>query len=415
MYTGWLFATNAWNQNASGGNAGNQNNNNKNNNNRVRPVRRKSAAVAGPDVTTAEVLGAYLDCRKRKRGKDATTAFELDLVPNLTRITRQLREQTWRPGTSMCFAVTVPKPREIWAANFADRVVHHVIYNRLRPRFEPRFLPTSFACIPGRGTLAAKRWAEQAMRRVTCGWSRPAWALQLDVANFFPSIDHKILLDLLAPALVEPWLDTATRAVITHDIRVGAHLPGDPGKLALVPPHKSLWNAPPGKGLPIGNLTSQFAANIYMDVVDQHIVRRIRPRFYGRYVDDMLLIDPDKGALLAARDQVGAFLTDTLALNLHPGKTRLQPATHGVDWIGFVIKPHRTYLRRSTATRARHNIAHAPDVELLTTTNSYLGIAAHADTWTQRGTWCAAAAARGLVPAPDRSKVMARPIPKGRS
>lgn len=369
--------------------------------------------MAGTDITIAEVLTAYLDCRQHKRGKDTTTAFELDLARNVTDLTRRLRDGSWSPGSAMCFAVTNPKPREVWAAQFSDRVVHHVIYNRLRPRLEPRFIRTSFACIPGRGTLAAARWAQRATRRVTAGWTRQAWALQLDVANFFPSIDQRILLDLVLPACHEPWLATAVSRVFTHDVTTAAHFPGDPSRLATVPKHKSLWHAPPGKGLPIGNLTSQFAANVYLDVLDQHVTRVLRPRFYGRYVDDLLLLDQDKNKLLAARDHLARWLPDRLGLSLHPGKVRLQPARHGVDWVGYVIKPHRLYLRRSTVRRASHRLsrprAAVDQAATLATANSYLGIARHADTWRVRGTWCRHAAAAGLVPAPDRSKVMARP------
>lgn len=365
--------------------------------------------MTDPQISTAEVLAAYFDCREHKRSADTTTEFEIDLTSNVVRLARELARQEWQPGTSMCFAVTTPKPREVWAARFRDRVVHHVIYRRLRPRFEPRFIATSFACIPGRGSLAAVRWAERSMRRATAGWTREAWALQLDVKNFFVSIDRRILLDLLLPRCHEPWLATAVERVFAHDVRVGAHFPGDPARLDEVPRHKSLWHSPPDKGLPIGNLTSQFAANVYMDVADQYVTRMLRPRRYGRYVDDLLLIDPDKDRLLFARDAIRSFLDQRLALTLHPGKTRLQPARHGVDFVGYRIMSHRAYVRASTATRAALAIATAPIDDLLATTNSYLGIARHADTFRLRGAWSAAARRRGLVPSPDRSRMIRPP------
>lgn len=367
--------------------------------------------MAGPNITTSEVLTAYLDCRRNKRGTAAAIEFDLDLAVNIVTLTRELRAHTWRPGSSMCFAVTTPKPREIWAAQFRDRVVHHVIYNRLRPRIEPRFIPTSFACIPGRGTLAAKRWAEQAMRRVTGGWTRPAWTLQMDVANFFVTINHRILLGLLLPHCPEPWLAHAVKQVISSDPRVGAHFPGNPDHLRQVPAHKSLWNTPAGRGLPIGNLTSQFAANVYLNELDQHIQHVLRPRFYGRYVDDLLLVDPDKARLIAGRDAITRYARERLALTMHPGKTRLQRARHGVDFVGYRILPHRTYMRRSTAARAIMAIKTCPPIDLLATTNSYLGIARHADTWRLRKRWAKTARQRGLIAAPDLTKMLARPAP----
>lgn len=405
-------ASNAWNQYFGGSNTGNQNNNNKNNtNNRVRPVRRSTVAVTGPDITINETLNAYLDCRKRKRSKDTTTLFELNLARNLGRITRELGNKTWTPGSSMCFVVLLPKPREVWAATFADRVVHHIIYQRLRPRIEPGFAPTSFACIKNRGTLAAAAWAHQSLRRVTNGWTGSAWTLQLDIANFFPSIDQTILWQLLEPHVHEPWVARATRRIITHDVRVQAHFPGDPGRLALLEPHKSLWQAPPGKGLPIGNLTSQFAANVYLNELDSYISREIRPRFFGRYVDDIVLMDTDKNRLLEARDQIAGFLRTRLALRLHHGKTRLQPAHHGVDFVGWRLLPHRRYIRRSTSARAGLAFReHADDPDqLLASVNSYLGTAKHGNTWNLRGKWLNQATKHpALVADPRRTRAIRR-------
>jgi RNA-directed DNA polymerase len=408
-----VYATNAWNQYFGTANAGNQNNNNKNNTNiRVRPVRRTTVTVTGPDLTSKEVLQAYLDCRKRKRGKDATTLFETNLSHNIAKITRRLQDYSWRPGSSMCFVVTIPKAREIWAATFADRVVHHVIYNRLRPRIEPGFITTSFACIPKRGTLAAANWAHQSMRRATNGWTRPAWALQLDVANFFPSIDRNHLWSQVEPHCTEPWLESAVFHVVHHDVTKNAYLPGNPAELDAVPMKKSLWYAEPGKGLPIGNLTSQFCANVYMNEVDHFIEKRVRPRYYGRYVDDFLLIDQDKGRLLEARDQIDRFMKEKLSLTLHHGKTHLQPVSHGIDFVGWRLLPYRRYFRQNAAARAALAIReHAGDPdELLATLNAYLGVARHGNTFNLRSSWCEKASSDGvLVASPDRLKVMRRP------
>lgn len=367
--------------------------------------------MTGPNIDNVEVLRAFFDCRARKRSTPAAAAFEMRLVENICRITRRLRDQTWKPGSSMCFAVTEPKPREVWAAQFSDRVVHHVIYNRLRPRLEKRFIPTSFACIPGRGTGAAITWAERSLRRVTAGWTRQAWVLQMDVSNFFTSIDRPTLLGQLREFCPEPWLWKAVETVFTHDVRVGAHLPGDREKLNLVPRHKSLWHAPDGKGLPIGNLTSQFAANVYMNPLDQHIQHVLKPRRYGRYVDDLMLMDPEKGKLVEARDAITAFAAEHLSLTMHPGKTHLQRAHHGVDFVGVRVLPHRTYMRRSTAQRGTVAIALADPDDLLAVANSYLGMAQGHSTFRLRGRWSRLAAMRGLTPVPDRSKML-QPPPK---
>lgn len=348
-----------------------------------------TVAVAGLEVTTTEVYQAYLDCRRHKRGKDATTLFEMNLGHNLVKITQELNQETWQPGSSMCFVVTRPKPREVWAATFNDRVVHHVIYNRLRPRIEPKFIITSFACIKNRGTLNAVNWASKAIRQVTNGHSREAWALQLDVANFFPTIDREILWKLIAPYCYESWLFKAIKQIINQDVTKFAYFPGDSTKLGLLPKHKSLWNAPAGKGLPIGNLTSQFAANIYLNEIDYFIKKHIRPQHYGRYVDDLLLMDTDKNKLLKARKQIADFLECELYLKLHHGKTRLQLVKHGVDFVGWRLMPYRRYIRQTTVSRANEQFYYFRDKpeNYFNSMNSYLGMAIHGTTWNLRGRW----------------------------
>jgi hypothetical protein len=363
--------------------------------------------LTGPP-TTEEVLTAYRECRRTKRAAWTTIEFETDLTSNIVTLTRQLADEQWSPGSLMCFAVTEPKPREIWAARFYDRVVHHVIYQRLRPRFEPRFIRTSFACIPGRGTLAGARWAERAVRSATAGWTRTAWALQLDIVSFFTSIDRAILYRQLATRIHEPWLDTAVRRVLFHDVTSDVHFPGNPRLLEQVPAAKSLWNTPPGKGLPIGNLTSQFGANVYMDLLDQHVIRELRPRAYGRYVDDLLAIDTDYRRLAEIRTAITEFAASQLQLTVHRGKTRIINCKAGVDFVGWVIAPHRRSLRRSTVKRANRRITERradPD-ELLATVNSYLGMARHGDTNRVRRRWTTAS---GLTPDDQHTKVTKEP------
>lgn len=361
--------------------------------------------MAPTQPTVDEVLTAYRTCRRHKRNTTSCLQFEADLATNIMRIHRQVAGRTWTPSSHMCFVVTNPKPREIWASPFEDRVVHHLAYNRLRPRFEPYWIATSFACIPGRGTVAAANWAERAARKVTAGWTRPAWVLQLDVANFFPSIDRQRMADLLHARTHEPWLHHIIDQVINVDITRNAHFPGDRTLLRHVPRSKSLWHAPPGKGLPIGNLTSQFGANAYLDEVDQQAVRRPYARHYGRYVDDMVLLDTSRSRLEHAHALLDQHL-DRLGLRLHPDKVRLRPLAAGFDFCGRFILPHRSYLRRSTVRRA-----HTALDELDTnqhpeaTVTSYLAAARHADTHRLRAALTARAREHGLTPDDQHTKV----------
>jgi hypothetical protein len=345
------------------------------------------AAVTDTNVTTEEVLDAYFSCARNKRRKPTTIDFEADLFSNIMEIVHSLNDHSWAPSSAMCFAVTQPRAREIWAARFADRVVHHVVYRRLRPRFEPHWARTSFACIEGRGSLAAANWAERKIRSATAGWTREAFALQCDIANFFPSIDRDLLVELVLPKCHEPWVASAMEKVIRFDVQSGAHYPGNPALLERVAPHKRLSNSPAGKGLPIGNLTSQFCANIYLDVLDQYVTRTLRPRAYGRYVDDILIVDTDIKRLERLLGEMSAFLEQTLLLEFHPDKTSLKPCADGVDFVGWVIAPHRRTLRRTTVQRGTSRISSKAGDDLLASANSYFGLAQHGNTYRVRQSW----------------------------
>jgi RNA-directed DNA polymerase len=136
---------------------------------------------------------AYFDCREHKRNTYTALDFELSLERNLYQLYEDLAGGTYKPGSSICFVVIRPKPREVWAAGFRDRVVHHLLYNRIAPRFERTFIADSCACIEGRGTLYAVKRLERKIRSITENWSRPAYYLKCDIANFFVSIDKRIL------------------------------------------------------------------------------------------------------------------------------------------------------------------------------------------------------------------------------
>jgi len=357
-----------------------------------------------PDLTIDDVVAAYEQCRRDKRSSESAIEFELNFSRNIMAIYHAVRDQTWKPAGHMCFVVKNPKAREVWASNFADRVVHHICYHRLRPRFEPYWIATTFACIKERGTSAASQWAERAARRVTQGWSQPAWLLQVDIKNFFPRIHRQTLHDMLAPRIYEPWLTHLVNEIINVDVTRDAHFPGDPTLLRLIPKHKSLWHADPGRGLPIGNLTSQFGANVYLDRMDQRIARSGVVKHYGRYVDDLVLMDPDIEKLRVAYRMIVEELA-ALGLDLHPDKTRCIPVADGFDFCGRYILPHRTYLRRQTAKRgwqAIENMEHnGHKGETLT---SYFALARPCNTHNLRKQWAIAASPKGVVTMRNHTK-----------
>ncbi len=251
--------------------------------------------------------------------------------------------------------------------------MHHLLYNRIAPRFYASFLADSCACIPGRGTLYAAQRLEAKIRSVTQNWNRPAFYLKCDLANFFVSIDKRILAGQLAVRIREPWWLDLAKIILWHDPRPGAMLQSTPRQMAMVPPHKSLLNQTPEFGLPIGNLSSQFFANIYLDALDQHVKHQLRARHYIRYVDDFLLLHESPQWLNAAYDDIEAFLPRALGAKLNPTKTILQPIARGVDFVGQVIKPWRRELRRRTFNQALRRVASIDAGELRATANSYFG------------------------------------------
>jgi RNA-directed DNA polymerase len=317
---------------------------------------------------------AYLDCRRTKRNSASAQAFEAHLERNLCDLHDELASGAYAPGRSICFVVTHPRPREVWAAEFRDRVVHHLLYNRIAPRFIAAFTADSCACIPGRGTLYAARRLEHQVRSVTQNWAVPAHYLKCDLANFFVSIDKRVLLEQLERRVAEPWWLRLAATILMHDPRGDVELRGRAELLQRVPPHKSLFNAPADTGLPIGNLSSQFFANVLLDDLDQFIKHRLGARRYVRYVDDFVLLHPDPAWLRTALAAIDVFLPERLHVRLNPRKTILQPVDRGVDFVGHVIRPWRRTTRRGTVEHALKRVATVPAEGLRDTVNSYFGL-----------------------------------------
>ena len=331
-----------------------------------------SAASNSP--TFDQLVQAYLDCRKNKRNSSSCLAFESHLERNLCDLFDELTSGTYRPGKSICFVITRPKHREVWAAEFRDRVVHHLLYNHIAPRFIAGFVAGSSACIPGRGTLYAAQRLEHGIRSITQNWSQPAFYLKMDLANFFVAIDKHVLFTQIAAKVHEPfWLELA-RIILFHDPRDNVEVRGSRSLLAKVPPHKSLFNAPADTGLPIGNLSSQFFANVHLNLLDQFCVHQLKARHYVRYVDDFILLDASAKRLNADLERIAQFLPERLGAHLNPAKTILQPVDRGVDFVGHVIKPWRRTTRKRTLKSAISRIRTMPDDDVFETGNSYLGL-----------------------------------------
>jgi len=322
----------------------------------------------------AELAQAWQDCRRHKRGTASAMAFDQGVERHLCELRDQLLDRSYRPGRSICFVVSHPRPREVWAADFRDRVVHHLLYNAIGRRFEASFIANSAACIKGRGTGYAARRLEHDVRSCTRNWSVPAHYLKCDLANFFVAIDKRTLQAQLHRKITEPFWRWLTDTVLMHDPRTDYELRGDPALLHRVPPQKRLANAPADTGLPIGNLSSQFFANVHLDALDQHCKHQLHARYYGRYVDDFYLLHESPAWLNAARTDIEAWLPATLGARLNPAKTILQPIERGIDFVGQVVRPWHRSTRRRTLQAALHRIEHMPASQVYAAVNSHLGL-----------------------------------------
>ena len=344
--------------------------------------------------TLDDIFDAYFDCRRRKRNTINQLAFEQHLEPNLVRLWRDIHAGAYRIGPSIAFVITRPKVREVWAADFRDRVVHHLLYNAIADRFEPGFIRDSYASIKGRGIHDGMMRARYFARAVSRNHSRRAYAAKIDIANFFMSIDKTRLDALLYRRAGSHPCWPLLQQVLHHDCREDAYFKSPDWLFSKVPTHKSLLHSPRERGLPIGNLTSQFFANIYLHELDRFVKHELRARYYGRFVDDMILMHEDAGQLTTWIGEIDDFLKRTLSISLNPAKTYLNKVSAGFDFCGFWIKPGRVYLRQTTwkgaKARVRSVTDNGPPVlpedidGLVQTTNSYLGMLHHVDGYRAR-------------------------------
>ena len=289
------------------------------------------------------LLDAWRKAALGKRGKRAVAAFEHQVADRLLAIQAALRDGSWRPGEYVHFQIHSPKKRRISAAPFADRVVHHALCNAIAPWFDRSFIADSYANRTGKGT-------HRAVDRLQQFATRYRYAIRLDVVKHFPSIDHAILADTLSgPIADERILELVTRIVASGDRVLEQEyemvwFPGD-----------DLFAACRPRGLPIGNLTSQFWSNCYMNPLDQFIKRELRCPAYLRYVDDMALFSDSKRELWDWKSAIVERL-QKLRLTIHAESAQVQPVTKGIPWLGFVVYPTHRRLKALKAVEATRRL-----------------------------------------------------------
>lgn len=312
----------------------------------------------------ANLHQAYLKARRHKRCRPDVLALSAQLEEQLIDIQNALLWKTYQMGPYHTFLVHEPKQRVIMALPFRDRVVQHALCTIIEPIFEARFIHDSYACRPGKGVHRGVTRLTAFLRRAHQRWG-PVYALKADIAQYFPSIDHGVLLTLLSTHIRCPdtlWL-------IAHILQSGGV---------------------DGRGLPIGNLTSQLWANVYLHALDIFVKQDLRMPFYLRYMDDFIILHPDKAVLRQIKEDIAMFLDQHLHLRLN-AKTQIFPAAQGIDFLGYrVWRTHRR-LRKSAVTRFRRRLRRLralytrrciPLARIRASIQSWLGHARHANTYT---------------------------------
>ena len=277
-----------------------------------------------------------------KRSSSAVTRWEYRLGENLLRLQTQLQSGTWSPGPYSRFAIHAPKKRVVSAAPFVDRVVHHAWIRVCGCAFERGFSPWSYANRVGMGTHAA-------IKRVEALAQRHSWALRLDVVQHFQSIDHALLLGKLGRKVHDERLLAVAQRILAGGAEQAPLIAGH-----LFLEGDDLFCAQRPRGLPIGNLTSQFWSHVYMDEIDQFITRTLGCCAYARYVDDMVLLADDPDTLLRWARELMQRARERLRLRLHAHSAHPFPVAQGIPWLGMVVWPQRTRIKSrkvSSATR----------------------------------------------------------------
>lgn len=296
--------------------------------------------------TFENIYKAYKCCRKNKTNTINVLKFEQNLLENLWELVVSLQDRSYSIGKSTCFLASSPKLREIFAADFKDRVVHHVLIAQIEAMYEKKFIYDLYSNRKSKGTHRAKERIEKWMRA-----EEDASYLQLDIKGFFYNLDKDILYkmmhkDIQKSSLLHKddilWL---AHTLIYHDSTKNYVFKGNKSSLEALPAHKTLFKLAKNKGLPIGNLTSQFFANVYMNRFDHFVKRELKCKHYARYVDDFILLHNDKEVLSQHKKAIETYLKKHLALSLRED-TKLKKTKEGLDFLGYVIRPSYTLVRK---------------------------------------------------------------------
>lgn len=317
--------------------------------------RKKFTHIYNNIISTENLLAAWKEFLKGKRTKKDVQMFQYELAGNILSLYNDLQAKTYKHGDYYAFAINDPKPRSIHKASVRDRLLHRAIYRVLYPFFDRTFIADSYSCRLGKGTHRAITQFRKFGYQVSSNNTNTCWILKCDVRKFFASIDQQVLLDILRQYI----LDADIRWLIWQVIG-------------------SFYSTAPGKGLPLGNLTSQLLANVYMNEFDQFVKHRLKAKQYIRYADDFVIFSQDKKLLEDIIPKINDFISARLRLQLHPDKVFIRTLASGVDFLGWVHFSDHRVLRTTTKKRMFRAISIKHNNK--ETTQSYRGLLKHGNT-----------------------------------
>ena len=321
-------------------------------------------------ISPENLFSAWDKFKSDKQKRRDVQQFEWKLEENIFQLHRDLGGKTYKHGGYVSFYIHDPKQRRIHKATIRDRILHHAVFNVLNPIFEPIFIPNSLSCRIGKGTHKGIDILSRTARQISQNGFKPCFILKCDIKKFFETVDHSKLLSILRKKIKDKNAMWLLEEIIK----------------SFSSQYSNIFFK---KGLPIGNLTSQLFANIYLNEFDQFVKQKLRVKHYIRYTDDFVVVFSNKGYLGNLIPQIRAFLSDELRLELHPHKISIRKFNQGVDFLGYITLPHHRILRTKTKKRIfkkmekkvlEYNTGVITERTLNQSLQSYLGVLSHANT-----------------------------------
>lgn len=297
------------------------------------------------------LLEAWREFVVGKKLRKDVEDFQRHLMNNIISLHKDLETKTYKHSSYEAFNISDPKPRNIHKAKVRDRLLHHALYRKLYPFFDKTFIADSYSCRVGKGTHKALERFKSFSNKVSKNNTKTVWILKCDIRKFFASIDQEVLLRILNSYIPDKDIISILSEIIG-----------------------SFYSTEKGKGLPLGNLTSQLLVNIYMNEFDQFVKHKLKAKYYIRYADDFVIFSENKNKLEDLLLCIRVFLCEKLKLELHPNKVFIKTLASGVDFLGWVNFSDHRVLRTATKRKMFRKLKESNKKE---TIQSYLGMLKH--------------------------------------